>query len=326
MSKAVEFLESLQSDELSAEEGAKLLDLALGESDASVTPDTQDEASNEPEGEPEAKAEDAPKDGELTPENAVILAKDGRHTIPYDKLVEARNGEREWRERALTATQELESLKAQAAERAAAGASPTDTDEKVAVAEAAIAAGVDASLFGDFSEEALSAGIQKLVQERVQAALQQFETKLAPLQSAQMLTDSEKHYAAIYSAHPDADSIAQSAELDAWIAKQPGFAQAAYQRVLADGTTKEIIDLFDAYKLSASESTQQQTATATAAARQVVAKAQLAPPETLTDIPGGVGGKASRFDALADMNPEDQLDAVSAMTPEQIAAYMDRAL
>ena len=37
-------------------------------------------------------------ESQLNAENAVILAKDGKHTIPYDKLVEARNGEKEWKQ------------------------------------------------------------------------------------------------------------------------------------------------------------------------------------------------------------------------------------
>ena len=46
--------------------------------------------------EQQAQQQQQVDESQLNAENAVILAKDGKHTIPYDKLVEARNGEKEW--------------------------------------------------------------------------------------------------------------------------------------------------------------------------------------------------------------------------------------
>ena len=60
----------------------------------------------------------------LDPANAVILAKDGKHTISYDKLVAAREGEKHWKAQAEAAQRALAELQAAAQARADAGVAP----------------------------------------------------------------------------------------------------------------------------------------------------------------------------------------------------------
>lgn len=98
-----------------------------------------------------------------------MLARDGKHTIPYETLVKHRDGEQHWKARAVAAEQKLDEQLAQAKERADAGQAATKTDEMAAQAKAAINAGADASLFGDFSEEGLAKGIQTLIDQKVAA-------------------------------------------------------------------------------------------------------------------------------------------------------------
>lgn len=52
-----------------------------------------------------------------------------------------------------------------------------------------------------------------------------------------------EHLHRIYAAHPDADAIFASADFVAWMARYP-----AYQRIAAEGTTQEVIEMFTAYK------------------------------------------------------------------------------
>lgn len=61
---------------------------------------------------------------EPDPANAVILAKDGKHTIPYSKLEEARQAEQAARAAAKAAQDEVAALRAQADQRAEAGGQP----------------------------------------------------------------------------------------------------------------------------------------------------------------------------------------------------------
>ena len=141
------------------------------------------------------------------PANAVVLARDGKHTIPYETLVKHREGEQHWKAQAEAAQQQLAELQAQAQARADTGTAPTTTDNMVATAEAAIEAGADVGIFGDFSEEALAKGIATLVAQQVQARV---NAALEPLATKQAKDAAAAHYDAIYSKHPDADSIAQS--------------------------------------------------------------------------------------------------------------------
>ena len=62
------------------------------------------------------------------PAKAVILAKDGVHTIPYAKLEEARQGSHHCKAMAEAAAAEQDALKAQAQQRADAGDAPTTAD------------------------------------------------------------------------------------------------------------------------------------------------------------------------------------------------------
>ncbi|HCA6586548.1 TPA: hypothetical protein MXV30_005440 [Pseudomonas aeruginosa] len=52
-----------------------------------------------------------------------------------------------------------------------------------------------------------------------------------------------EHLRRIYAAHPDADAIFASAEFRTWMARYP-----AYQRIAAEGSTQEVIEMFTAYK------------------------------------------------------------------------------
>ncbi|MDT4863638.1 hypothetical protein FQZ97_983540 [compost metagenome] len=52
-----------------------------------------------------------------------------------------------------------------------------------------------------------------------------------------------EHLHRIYAAHPDADAIFASADFIAWMARYP-----AYQRIAAEGTTQEVVEMFTAYK------------------------------------------------------------------------------
>jgi hypothetical protein len=257
----------------------------------------------------------------------VVLAKDGVHTIPYETLVEARDGEKHWKAQAEAAQQQLAALQAQADQRAAAGQAPTTADAAVAQAAAAIEAGVDPDLFGDFSEEAIAKGVQKLVDARFAAMEAKFAEVVKPLQAKAQVTEAEKHFQAIYQAHPDADSLAESAELKAWINTQPSFVRHGFEAVLSQGTTTQVIELLDAFK-AANGRTQTPPAAQNAAeaAKAVIAKAQTPVPASLSDIPGSAAGPADELEAMRQMSATDLMGKLEGKTPDQIEALMARLL
>lgn len=290
---------------------------------AEATPDGEQGTTNKAENESATTPEPDPA-------KAVVLAKDGVHTIPYEKLAEAREGEKHWKAQAEAATAELAALRAQAQQRADAGEEPTQTDAAVATAQAAIAQGVDPAIFGDFSEEALAQGIQKLVDMRVQEQVSAALNKaLAPIQQKQQIDAVQSHMSAIYAAHPDADSIAESKELADWIAAQPSFARAGYQAVLQQGTTAEVIEFFDTFKQATGKAAQQNTpeqSDVSAAAKAALAKAKAQVPTSLSEIPAGSKAHHDEAEALMEMSDSNALNSFMGKPLEQIRALLERAL
>ena len=273
----------------------------------------------------ELKNGGAPDAGEHA--NAVVMARDGVHTIPYEKLEEARKGEQHWKAQAEAAQQQLAELQAQAQARADAGTAPTKTDNMVATAEAAIEAGADVGIFGDFSEEALAKGIATLVEQQVQARV---SAALEPLATKQAKDAAAAHYDAIYSKHPDADSIAQSTEFAAWANAQPSAVRNAYWGLFdakTGGTAEEIVEVFDAFKAASTPNPNTPAAAdPKAAASAAVAAAKATPPASLSSIPGARVEGASELDRAADMSGPDMLEATKNMSPAQIEAWLDRQI
>lgn len=331
-----EFIQALEGD-LTPEQAVQLLELGEMGDTGTQLPDN----GGEPDASPDAGGADAGGDAGKTQSNSdaaaapaadaepatpVILAKDGKHTIPYDKLVEAREGEKHWKAQAEAAQRQLEALQAQSQARAEAGQAPTQTDNQIAAAQAAIDAGVDPGIFGDFSEEALAKGIATLVAAQVEARVNK---ALEPIQAKQASEATSAHYGAIYAAHPDADSIAESKELADWIASKPVYLQGAYQAVFAQGSAQDVIALFDEFK-QATGVTQQPAATAPtpdavkAAAKAAIANAPAATPASLTDFPGGRPAALSKAEALAGMDGREMLDNMQDMSAEQIENLLNR--
>lgn len=283
----------------------------------------------------ELKPAEPKVDGEAKPNpepDPVILAKDGKHTISYDKLVEAREGEKHWKAQAEAAQQQLDALKAEAAQRVDAGAKPTPTDNAVAAAAAAIEKGVDPAIFGDFSEKALAQGIEKLVQMRVDEATTALRGELKeavqPLQKHTELSATEAHFKAIYTAHPDADSVAESAELAGWIDKQPSMARDAYKAALEKGSAAQVIELFDAFKAATVKTpppVPDKDAVA-AAAKAAIAQAKSNPPTSLSEIPAGSAAHHDEASAMLEMSSTSLLNKFESMSPDKIAEMLNRAL
>lgn len=342
MTTQAEFLQQHAPDgNLTAEQAAQLLELDeegdTGAVDADPEVGSEPDATAATEAKPEGGqvTDDDTKtsDAELTAENAVILAKDGKHTIAYEKLVEAREAEKHWKAQHQTVVEEMEALKAQAQQRVDAGIAPTAADKQVAAAEAAIDAGVDPALFGDFSEEAIAKGVQALVKSQVSAVSEQLKAALAeviePLKQRQEVDTREAHFQAIYAKHPDADSIVESKELADWIAAQPSFARAGFESVLANGTAAEAIELFDTFKAATGKTQSAPAPSAESvkeAAKQAIAQAKPAVPASLSDIPGGKVGPATGNEALANLGANEMTEALMDKTPEQIEAFLNRSV
>ena len=330
MTTQADFLQANAPDGMmTPQQAAQFLELAEGDTGTMPDSGTPDAA---PVDDVPVQTGAAPASGnEPDPEKSVILAKDGVHTIPFSKLAEARESERQWRAQAEAQALELQTLKAEAQARADAGQAPTQTDNAVAAAVAAIESGIDPEIvFGDFSPHEMVAGIDKVVAYKVEKLLAPMREQIAktvePLQAKQQVDATEAHYAAIRGAHPDADSIAQSVELANWIAGQPSFARAGYEAVLAQGSTEQIIEFFDTFKAATGQAKAAPVAQPDpkAAARAALAKLGAVTPNSLSDIPGGTAGPTSRFEAMSRMSGIELVNAMDEMTPAQVDAFLSR--
>ena len=249
----------------------------------------------------------------------VILAKDGVHTIPFSKLEEARQGEQHWKGIAAEQQRQIDAL----AQKPAAEA----VEQPAEVAD--ILEGED--VFGDYSEESLKKGVGKLVQVQVAAIKQELEAKfnavLEPIQKQREVSATDAHFEAIAKAHPDFESIGQSQELAQWIAKQPSFARSGYEKVIAEGSAQEAIELFDAFKAATGKPTVVTGRPDTAAlAKAAIANAKSSPPSSLSEIPAGSGVQHDEAAAMLEMSGVGLMSKFEGKTPEQINAMLSRII
>lgn len=296
---------------------------AMRESEQAATGDTGDQPEHG--GAPTTTTEqgEGKESSEAQAEKQVLMAKDGVHTIPYEKLTEARSSAQQWQAQAEAAQRELQALQASAQARADNGQAPTRTDTMVAAAEAAIDAGADPADFGDFSEEALVAGIRKTVSAQVQAEVAK---ALAPLRKQEQESAVDAHHSAILTAHPDASSVVQSAEMEAWVKAQPSYVQPGIRQVLEEGTTGQVIELISSFKESTGAVGKGAQGGRQAAAQAAIQRAQSPIPNSLSDIPGGRAGGSSLTDRMASMSEVDLFNAVNSgeISVTQLNAYLNR--
>ncbi|AVS68139.1 hypothetical protein C8245_22955 [Paracidovorax avenae] len=315
-----------------AQEGGQYPKEAAGAGETAA-PAPQAGASEGQGGAKAAESTTAKDESTVDPANAVVLAKDGKHHIPYSQLEKARQDGQHWRTEAEAAQRKLTELQAQAQQRADAGAAPTRQDNMVAAAEAAIASGqVDAEIFGDFSEAALAEGIRKLVAMQVAEALKPVQDREAAARETAQRNAQSDHAAAILAKHPDATSIVGSTQLEEWINSRPAYEQVGIRHVLDNGETKDVIELFDKYKAATGTSATPASAPAVpdvkAAAKAAAEAARSKPPvpETLSGFPGARTGATSVQDQLDSLDAPGLANAMGSMSPAQIEAFLNRTL
>ena len=265
-------------------------------------------------------------------ENSVVLAKDGKHTIPYERLQETREQVQQYK-------QQVEQLTAQLAAQQTPGNTQV-AQQNAAVAEAVIEASGNNSdvmaLFGDFSEEAIAKGVEALVSQRealvsqrVSAQVQSMmDAALAPFKQQQQLSAEQQHFAYIEAQHPDYDSIAESQEFQSWKDAQPSFIRGAYDDVLNNGNAEQVVELLSLYKSQNNVSPKVDTPAPTQAmvekAKQAVQNAPSKVPHSVTDLPAGSPAALSADERLSNLSGPELLAEMENWSPDQVEAYMSR--
>lgn len=258
-------------------------------------------------------------------ENSVVLAKDGKHTIPYERLQETREQVQQYK-------QKVEQLTAQLAAQQTPGNTQV-AQQNAAVAEAVIeASGNNAdvmAMFGDFSEEAIAKGVNALVNQRVSEQVQvMIDQAIAPFKQQQHLSAEQQHFAYIGSAHPDYESIPESQEFQAWKDAQPSFIRSAYDDVLNKGSAEQVVELLSLYKSQNNVSQKAEAPAPTQAmvekAKQAVQNAPSKVPHSVTDLPAGSPAGLSADERLSNLSGPELLAEMENWTPDQVEAYMSR--
>ena len=242
----------------------------------------------------------------------VILAKDGVHTIPFEKLTEAREAERLAKAQAADLLQQLEALRN----------APAAT-----VAEMPITTTDDADVFGDFSEAAIAKGVEALVARKTAAIEAQLAQILAPIQKQEAESATDLHFSAIEAKHPDVESVVPSQEFANWINAQPSMTRSALTAAIESGTAPEVIEVLDAYRAATGKPAEATgKPNALAAAQAAIAKAQAAPPMSLSEIPAGTNVAHDEANAMMEMSSIGLMNKFEGKTPEQIMALMSKVL
>lgn len=269
------------------------------------------------------KAAQAPSDDEMNAKNAVVMAKDGIHTIPFEKLAEARDEAKEWRQRFEEQQAHIAAMQQAQPNQAA----PAVAEGNLQTAQALIeASGNDADvieLFGDFSEQAIAKAVNTLVQQQLSTQVDAIvNQRLGEInQQQQTLTAQEQHFQTISDTHPDWTSVVESSEFDTWLKKQPSYVQDGIDQVFKGGTAQQVNQVLSDYKTQNNLVVNDPVASIKEAAKQAVNNARSQVPHSLSDLPAGSPTAVSREERLSNLNGAELVEEMGSWTQEQIDAY-----
>jgi hypothetical protein len=315
MATAAEFLEqNQQNGTISPEKMEKLLAGGFEFEGPGKDPDAK---------EPEAVKAEEPKVEEAKP---VIVAKDGVHTIEYEKLEEARNEAKEAKAKMVELLQQNQEM---------AGKLKTFEDQLAAAQRTDAAAGTsDATrqLIEDARElepELVKAFEAMLQSERAQykaelATLrQQRETELEPIKATARKLAEHDHFVLIRGEVKDFDAIVAGDALNSFVNEQPSFVRNQYTAVLESGTAVEVIELMNAFKKSPHY---KPPAGETAGTEPKKIEVKKTPPVSLSEMPAGTQAHGDPADALANSSGIGILSMLEGKTKEEVDRLTDRAL
>ncbi len=311
-------LDEAQLEALARGEEVEVGDTAAAAADSEGTPapaletaETQAQDSGAEQAGAEAKAEDP-----------VLLARDGKHVIPYSRLEEAQQKAAQLE----AALQESNALIAKLQEAKAADAETGGT----AAQEAVIA-----EYNGEFPEVAadLKPYLQKLIDAGVETKTSELKAKLdaalAPVQKVAADKAAEEHFGSIRGVHSDFDQLVESNAVERWIKTQPSFLQASMQKVYESGTAGEVIELFTAYKDAQGIRADKTVATPSkedfkGKAAAVIAAAKGGKPLSLSDVPSAGEVVTDEIGAESKMTASQLLAKMEQMSPDKILAHLAR--
>ena len=270
--------------------------------DETETADSETTANDDDTDNSEQSADETETADSENADNTVILAKDGKHTIPYEKLLEARNAEKAIKAELATVKAELDALRQ--------GKKSNQTTDETET--------VDDDLDDDEEVFMSKKDLNKFLNDTV---AKQVNERLKIIEQQQAISVAEQHYQAIFAKHPDADSIVESSELANWIAAKPNYVQNAIHQVLKQGTSAEVISLLDDFKKDAKTVPEKRSLDLTKinqAAEKKISQAQKpVAPDTLSHLDGAKTVSKGQVD-YSNLSGSDMLNVFSDKSLDEI--------
>lgn len=277
--------------------------------------------------EPNTKTDPAPD--ELSADNAVILAKDGKHTIPFDKLAEARESAQLAAAERDAAVQRAAELQAQL-DAAKQTAAPTQQAAPAVDLTALRKERLQALASGDDEralqlDEQIDAERDRLADERaaqrMAAKIEQDQAQAAANALQRVATELKVQYPALDQSSPKYSPGAEAfvvAERDLLIS----------QGVKVDDALRQAVNkAAPVFGWSNGQPTPKPDAKSAAeAAAAAIANAKAPTPATLSDIPGGKPAGLTLEEQMAAKSGPEMLDVMQSMSKDQIVEFMNRII
>ena len=289
-----------------------------------IEDDTDAEQSEEETGEESAAGVDqANQDKEP---DQVVLAKDGKHTIPFEELeksrAEARAAKEElesYRQKVAELESERAALQAARDEKAAAGEDTSELDEALRALEEdypTISMGMDRKLATRDAEiEALKKEIADL------------KSAVTPIQKSARESAAEAHFNAIRSAHEDFDTLVENGKLAEWVKSLPAYARPGAEAVMERGSTQDVIELVTSYKSAHTTTTDSNESVADKAKQAIEkAKAKQSVPTSLSEVSAAGVPASEELGQYEQMSDAALMGAFMSMDPAKLNERLARLL
>lgn len=269
----------------------------------------------------EAQAEAETPESDAAPEVAaeeaepVVLAKDGKHTIPFAELEDARSRAQYWEQVAREKQAETSST------------TPEVETSPTLDVKALRRLSIEAMLEGDVDK---AVALQEQADNAVaQAAEERAERLLEPMRKSAQQSATDAHFNTIKAAHPDFDAIVQSDVLTSWVESQPAIVRGAYQAVLEQGSAEQVNELLAIYKGQQHPADKPVTTDKDVIKQQAaaaVAKAKSKVPGSLSDIPATTKSPSDEAEAMRNMDSMGLMGKFAGKTQDQIMELMSRVI
>ena len=298
-------------DALSEEERMKLMVSGFSAEENDDEVEKKDEEEDEEETEDTAEESEEESGEDAGEEEPVVVAKDGKTTIPFSELQEARQRAKEASELAARLQAELDAMKKPEPPKTDEPPPKTVKDLRREAREALISGDMEKSADLDAqADELLIAQAEALAMKLVE-----------PVKKSAEEQAEKAFYDAIRAVHPDFEQLISSGKVEAWIKSQPKILQKAYMDAYASETASDAIELLNMVKGTAEKPEPDKEA-----AKAKIAKAKAKPPASLSDVPASSTANVDEAEAMLEMDGLSLVNKFAGKSPDQINAMLARIM